>query len=92
MDAVSAECVSVTLYGLGAPATALWTIALVWPATNRSVMAEERVIVAPVSALTPNSRAPPVRLALPVQGSVQKTSKSINKYLRCELNETVCVM
>lgn len=63
---MSAECVCVTPCGPEAPVTVLWTIAHVWPATTRSVTAEEHVIVAPVSALTPNSRVPPVKHVLPV--------------------------
>lgn len=76
MDAVSVECVSVTPCGPEAPVIALWTTAHVWPATSRAVMAEESVNVAPASALTPNSRVPPVRLALPAQECVLNTSKS----------------
>lgn len=77
MDAVSAECVSVTPCGPEAPVIVLWTTARVWPATSRSVTEEERVNVAPASVLTPSSRVPPVRLARPVQESVLSTSKSI---------------
>lgn len=75
MDAVSVECVSVTPSGLEVPVIALWTTALAWPATSRSVMAEEYVNVATVSALTPNSRVLPVRLALPAPECVLNTSK-----------------
>lgn len=83
MDAVSAEYVSVTPCGPEVPVIVLWTTARVWPATNRSVTAEERVNVAPASALTPNSRVPPVRLALPVQESVLNKSKSEMKTYQC---------
>ncbi len=76
MDAVSAECVSVTTCGPEAPVIVLWTIARAWPATSRSVTAGELVNVAPASALTPNSRVQPVRLALHVQESALNTSKS----------------
>lgn len=76
MAAVSAECVSVTLCGPEVPVIALWITARVWPATSRSVTAEERVNVALASALIPNSRVPPVKLALPVQESVLNTSRS----------------
>lgn len=89
MDAVSAECVCVTPCGLEAPVTVLWTTAHVWPVTSRSVTAEEHVNVAPVSALTPNSRVPPVKLALPVQGSVLKTSKFKMKTCHCTITVTL---
>lgn len=73
---MSAECASVTPCGPAAPVTVLWTTTRVWPATSRSVTAEEHVNVAPVSALTPNSRVPLVKPVLPVQESVLNTSKS----------------
>lgn len=77
------ECVSVTPCGPEALVIALWTTTRVWPATSRSVMAEEHVNVALASALTPNSRVPPVRLALPAQECVLNTSKSEMKTFRC---------
>lgn len=72
---MSAECVCVTPCGPEVPVTVLWTTAHVWPVTSRSVTAEEHVNVAPVSALMPNSKVPLVKLVLPVQESVLKTSK-----------------
>lgn len=83
MDAVSAECVSVTPCGPEVPVIVLWTTAHVWPATSNSVTAEERVNVAPASVLIPNSRVPPVRLVLPVQGSALNTSKTEMKTCQC---------
>lgn len=88
MDAVSAECVSVTPCGLEVPVIVLWTTAHVWRATSRSVTAEERVNVALANALTPNSRVPPVRPALPVQESVLNTSKSEMKTCHCTNTNT----
>lgn len=75
MDAVSAEFVSVIPCGLEVPVIALSTTLHVWPAINRSAMAEANVTAAPASAPTPNSRVPHVRSALPVQECVLNTSK-----------------
>lgn len=86
MDAVSAECVSVTQCGLALPVTALWTTAHVWPPTSKSVMAEEHVYVVHASALIPNSRVPHVKPAPHVQESVQSTSKSESKNIHLSTN------
>lgn len=76
---MSAECASVNPCGLGVPVTVLWTTEHVWPATSSSVTAEEGVNVAPASVMTPNSRAPHVKHARPVQQSAQSTSKKENR-------------
>lgn len=82
MDAVSAECVSVTLCGLEVLVIVLWTTARVLPATSRCVMAEEIVNVAPASARIRNSRVPPVRPVQHVQESALNTSMSkMNNFL-----------
>lgn len=69
---------SVIPCGPEAPVIVLWTTAHVWPATSRSATAEEHVNAACASALTPNSRVPPVRLVLPAQESVLNTSKCMH--------------
>lgn len=83
MDAANAECVSVTPCGPEVPVIVLWMTKRVWPATSSSVTAEEVVTVAFASALTPNSRVPPVRLVPPVQESALNTSKSEMKMCQC---------
>lgn len=80
---MSAKCVCATPCGQEVPVTVLWTTAPVWPVTSRSVMAEEYVNVAPVSAMMPNFRGPPVKLALPVQESALRTSKFKIKTCHC---------